>query len=117
MELSGCVFVPRFLVFLAGLLVEQCRPTLGTTVALEPFLVVSDGQLRRLVLDEISVLQPRERPAYRASLDADLGRELARLERQILMDGEEPKHLIGEGEVFELVLARVLADLPVDGQP
>lgn len=112
----GWLLTPCLFVLCTGLLVEQRRRPLVPAVVRETFLVVDHCPVRRFVLDEVAILQPRECRTDRTFVDAKLGGDLAGFERAICVGREEAKYLVGNGEPLKLVYARVLEGFPVDGQ-
>ena len=109
------MFAPRLLVLCTESLVEQSSRPFVAAVSFESLGVVGARPVRCLVFDEITILQSRESSADRALVDADLRGDFAGLERPILVGGEEPESLIRDRKIRELVLARVLEGISVDG--
>lgn len=108
------MLTPRVRLFRVELLVEGCGRSLVAAVRLESVFVVSYRPVRRLVLDETAVFQPRERRTDPALIESGLGGNLTGLERAVLVGGEESGDLVRNGEVREDVLARVLESLAIE---
>ena len=97
----GCirrVLTPRVFVLLTKLLVEECRCAFVTAVAYETSVISSNCPVRRLVVDEATLLQSRERSADSPFVGFDLRGDFACLEGALLVRSEESKDQIRSRE-------------------